>query len=79
MNSYEVENDRPMVGALAVSKTTGHSGSGFAGLGRELGFPVPKDEEGRRSSGRPNWTRRLSTGPAIMRTTAGRTTSSPPS
>ena len=46
MNSYEVEKGRPMVGALAVSKTTGDSGSGFAGLGRELGFPVPKDEEG---------------------------------
>jgi len=46
MNSYEVEKGRPMVGALAVSKTTGDSGSGFAGQARELGFLVPRDDEG---------------------------------
>src|SRR5260370_1034626 len=46
MNSYEVENGRPMVGALAVSKTTGDSASGFTGLGRELGFLVPRADDG---------------------------------
>ena len=41
LNKYEHEHRRPMVGALAVSQTERTSGSGFAALGRELGFDIP--------------------------------------
>ena len=52
INSYEAEHRRPMVGVFAVSKSTGHSGDGFMKLRRELGLPVPADEDG---TGRATW------------------------
>jgi hypothetical protein len=52
VNSYEAEHGRPMVGAFAVSRSTGHSGDGFMKLRRELGLPVPANEDG---TGRATW------------------------
>jgi hypothetical protein len=57
INSYETEHGRPMVGAFAVSKTTGHSGDGFMKLRRDLHLPIPPDEDG---TGRATWREVLS-------------------
>lgn len=48
VNSYEVEHGRPMVGAFAVSVDSGTSGSGFAGLGRDLGREVGEGKDAER-------------------------------
>jgi hypothetical protein len=45
VNVFEHEHGRPMVGALAVSKSTGHSGAGFADVGRRQGFEIARTAE----------------------------------
>lgn len=45
VSMYEAERGRPMLTAIVVNEETGHPGSGFARLGRHLGFDVD-DEDG---------------------------------
>src|SRR5215469_6101069 len=40
VNRHAHLRGEPMVGALAVSKSSGHSGSGFAHVGRENGYEI---------------------------------------
>jgi hypothetical protein len=47
VNTYEMEHGRPMVGALAVTRSPS-SAAGFAGLARNLGLDVPETVEGER-------------------------------
>jgi hypothetical protein len=45
VNRHAHQNGEPMLGALAVSRSSGNSGSGFAEVGRENGYKIDRTPE----------------------------------